>query len=659
MSGDEPAGESPGDTGRQVVEYRRYLPTSLEWKEVDFRPDSWSNRLRRHFDRHRHFYGRYQPWLGKARMGTTFDVYLSRVFKLACSGFLIGTVFGLLTVIGIENLTSVSISMLPMGILFSLIAGFLLGGIVGTGLLLYPWYIARQRREKIEVVLPHMVVFMRAASQIDPNPNDLIKEVANYTTIYGELAHEFETIRKDIELLNDDLLRSLDNADSFIPSAELREFLNDLSSLLESGGSVEKFLDHEVQQQLNKTENELEDLLRTLTTLAPIYVIMVAVGPVVILVALLVLGMIGANVTHFLFILTYIGLPIIILVSVLTLDALASRQRLDLQEQLEPMFDEPSVEKPDPPTSWFEKYEKRSRYESYLRRFREPLETMQDRPYYSLLLTGPLAVLVYIVIIAGDILPLTIDAITAHPVPFTTGYLVIPFLIVSLPVMGLHELKMRRARAFEYRFPDVLYSLASGNERGVPLEEGIEMIARQFEGPVADEFQKAHRDIQLEHDVASALTNLANRRQLPRITMTLAVLRKIIRSSEDIASSLQSLADDLEMRLSLEQQRRQELRMYAVVVSLGVLVYLLIVIVLDAYLLPQIPDLESQSIVGSGEQPAIEVYETIFFHSALILSIGSGLLMGKLTHDSLLSGLKYVHGLIITVLIAFLLAGFF
>lgn len=651
---------SGGSGDSTIIEYRHYTPSKREFAGDENLPIGESYGLvQAHFKEYQHFYGRYQRLLGQARIGTIFDLYLTKVLRYTALSVLVGLLIGVISLATITGILAVHIPVVPTGISITVLCGFLVGSLVGGGLLLRPWYIARKRRIDIDTMLPHVVVFLEAASKINPNPVKLIRDVSNYKTIYGELALEFETIRKDVDVLNDDLLRALDNAEAHIPSTELQEFFDDLSSLLESGGNIEDFLATEVKQQLNKTEEDLDELLRTLTTLAPIFVIVVAVGPVVLLVTLLVLGMIGANVVHLLLLLTYLGLPLIILTSIVLLDGLTSRHRLAPKHELDTMNDETKGETPDANQPWFESYLKRKRFQTHKDRLFDPVQTMRRHPRYSLLLTGPIAVISLLIISFTGTLPPSWEGFTDEAIPYTTGYLLVPFLIVSLPVMVLHELKQRRANAFESRFPDALNALASANERGVPLDEGIELISRRFEGPIAEEFQKTHRDIQLEHDIAHALGNLANRHHLPRITLTVAVLQKIVRSSEQLTGSLRSLADDMEMRLSLERERLQEMQSYAVVVSLGVIIYLLIILVLDTYLLPQVPDLGAQSLMGLGEQPAITIYQMVFFHSSLILATGSGLLMGLLTRDSLLSGLKYVNGLIILVLLAFLGAGFF
>ncbi len=653
-----PEGDSSTDDGYNVVEYRSYqpLPPPVSSAGVSADNDDW---LKAHLSQRTDLYGWYQRYLGRARIGATYAEYIYRSMIWGAVGVLVGAcLIGLLLVLSATAIGGPADRFLPAATMI-VIGGIVTGGITVGGYLLYPWYHGQHRRTQIDALLPNAVVYMRAVAYIDPNPVDLVREVAEYESIYGELAREFEAIRRDVEVYQDDLLTALQNADDFVPSERLREFLDDLSSLLESGGDVADFLDHEVESQLELTERRLEDLLETLETLAPVYVIAIGIGPVIFLVTLLVLSIVGADVTALLFILTYGFIPLAVVASMLLIELFTNEFRLQTGRQIQIEDELFGQEEPESPEQWYVEYHQSKVRKQTIDRIIEPIRTMQKSPVLSLWLTIPLALLVVLLLNLLDFVSVSAAAMTAQPIRTTTGIIVVPLFIVSIPLMILHELKIRRDRQFEERFPDALYSLANVNERGVPLLDGIELIARRYEGPIAEEFSKTHRDAQLDHDLTRALTALANRHRLPRITMAVSVLRRVVQSTERVGPSLQALARDLDMRLSLEKKRRQEMQLYAVVVSLGVFVYLLIVIVLDAYFLPLLPEAIDQPVLGAGEDASLERFRMIFFHSSLLLAAGGGLLMGKLIDDSLSSGLKFVNGFVIVVLASFLLSGMF
>jgi flagellar protein FlaJ len=50
---------------------------------------------------------------------------------------------------------------------------------------------------------------------------------------------------------------------------------------------------------------------------------------------------------------------------------------------------------------------------------------------------------------------------------------------------------------------------------------------------------------------------------------------------------------------------------------------------------------------------SVDLYHAVFFHSALVQAVGTGLITGKLTSDRVLSGLKYSVALVVVSLAVF------
>lgn len=640
------------DSATDPVEYRSYRPFA-GLPMADFLQEAYGP-LRRHFKSHPGRYGEYQRWLNQAGWGTTYDVYLTRIVILAAGSLVAGVALGFLGT-GLAIQGSVTSMTLGLVIGIALALGLLMGISVGGAGVVYPILVARRRAQDIDNLLPHTVVHMRAKSQINPNPIVLFRDVAQASDVYGELSREFQTLRKDVDLLNDTLLEATVNMRDTSPSESLQEFFDDFSSHIESGGEIKQFLDQEVSQQLTNTEERFDALIRQLTMLAPVYIMLVSIGPVILIVTLLVLSIIGANVMWLLAGLIYVGLPLIILLSAITLNELTRAHRIPHEGELQAPGEDSKVGVPDSFDPWFDVYQRESIIHRLLTPVRETSADLVDRPRDTLFVTGPVAVLLVVGAMMTGSVALSVEAFLVRPIGNTLGLVIAPLLILTIPLMTLHEFHRRRARSFETRFPDALYSLASANRRGVPIDEGIKLIADRYGGTLGDEFRTVHRDVQFDDDIRRALTHLANRyHRLPRIVMTIAVFRSLIRSDEHISDSLVSLAEELETRLALERKRRQEMKVYSVIVAFGVLIFLLIVVVLDVLLLPQIPESADQPTVGDVEPTDLTTYHVLFFHSAVLLAAGSGLIMGKLTEDTFIGGLKYVIGLIGLVVLVFL-----
>lgn len=640
-----------------VVEYRDYLPhesaselaDSEEYRRV-------YGYVRSHFKRRKDRYGDYQRWLSQARIGTTFDIYLARTVVITGVAALAGAglaAVGLTTLV----LSSVLTVSVPVGGVVVLLGALLSGGIVGGGHLYYPRLVAYHRQRQIDVVLPHAVVFLSALSRGGLHPIALINELTEVEEIYGAVAGECKVIRKDVELFNDDLGTALKNAGELSPSQKLGDFFDDFASVLESGGSVEEFLGQEATAQLERTEEELEELLEALVTLAEAYVTLIVVGPLLLIVVLAVLGLTGASTVLYLSLLTYVGLPLGIAGSIVAITILTRPHQLESGSQVD--RDQPHDGTPDTPEPWFSDYQQGKRRRWLHSRLRKPLALMRRRPLVSLLVSVPVALVFVLSTVELGLLTPSWTAYAKQPIRFTTGFVVTPLLIVSIPVMGFHESRRRRERRIEQRFHDVLQTLASASNRGVPLADGIELVSRRYGGPLGREFERIHRDIRLDNDIGQALSTFANRLQLPYLSMAITVITEVVHSTDKVATPLQVLADDLDTRLSLRRRRKREMDTYLVVVALGILVYLLLILVLDVFFLSHVTEIPLQSTLAQRRQPMfmtkppVTAYRTVFFHSALIQAFGNGLLMGKLSDDSLLSGLKYSNAFVSVVLLAF------
>jgi flagellar protein FlaJ len=101
---------------------------------------------------------------------------------------------------------------------------------------------------------------------------------------------------------------------------------------------------------------------------------------------------------------------------------------------------------------------------------------------------------------------------------------------------------------------------------------------------------------------------------------------------------------------------------YVAVVVIGYLVYLLVVVMLDAYYLVPIERLTESGTAAGASGPGlptslsnipVDTYRMVFYHSAVVQGVGSGILTGQLAHGDLLSGLKYAIGLLGLAWVAF------
>lgn len=165
----------------------------------------------------------------------------------------------------------------------------------------------------------------------------------------------------------------------------------------------------------------------------------------------------------------------------------------------------------------------------------------------------------------------------------------------------------------------------------------------------------------------AALIGLANRLRVPVLTRTVKLITKANESSGDIEDVLEVAARDVSKRHLLKKERQQQMMMYTVVVLISFTVYLFVIVLLDVTFLSRFAEMSAASgggggggSGGGGGQGAlnfsglpIEQIRMAFFHSAVIQSLGSGLLAGQLGSNEVKNGMKFSIALLILSTIVF------
>ncbi|MFB6170703.1 MAG: type II secretion system F family protein [Haloarculaceae archaeon] len=619
-----------------------------------------------------------QRWLNQARMGILYDEYLTRSLKYSLLAGAVGAVLGALLTVGLvewgilaglESPLSFSTSVTRyIGANRTLFAALFLVVGLGGGLALlawviqyyYPLTVVSTRRQAITIGLPNAIVFMYALSKGGMNLLEIMRVLADSEGTYGEVAREFEMVINDIELFGSDVYTALLNARNLTPSDNFEQFLDDMVSVLDSGGDITIFLEEEAETYLREARDEQESFLETISLLAEVFVVGFVAAPLFLIVTLVVISLIGGNTVTQVSGLIYLIMPIGMVAFMFLVDLLSQPYEVAQSGELETL-DEVTVDTGAlTDDERFETYDRTARKLALLDHVRDPLESVRHEPLYSLVVTVPVA-LVVAAVFAVTGTPPTLAAMKAQPIGTTTAFVVLPFFIVSVPLSLFYEMKRSRENEITKRFPDTLNILSSANRMGIQLTDALELVSRWASGPVAVELRTVKNDIDWNNDTTAALLRFGNRLRVPQLSRTMKLLAEGIRSSGDLSDVLSIAAEDARNRHKLDRDRRRELSSYIAVVVIGFLVYLLVILLLDTSYLAPLKTVGGQTPAdpGAPDLPLsfasvpIETYQLVFFHSALIQAVGSGLLAGKLSDNRILSGLKYSIALTALAVAAF------
>ena len=193
-----------------------------------------------------------------------------------------------------------------------LLMPILVGGSCYVAHLVYPDYRAGERGRMIDRDLPYAVNFIAAMSSAGVVPTVLLRDLAREKT-YGEVSREVAWLVRDIDLLGIDLLTAIQRATARTPSRKFQEFLQGAKTTILSGGELKAYFVQKADQYMGENRRVQKEFIDSLGLMAESYVTVVIAGPLFMLVMLSIMLLIGNSTLSseaFLFLLTFIMLPI-------------------------------------------------------------------------------------------------------------------------------------------------------------------------------------------------------------------------------------------------------------------------------------------------------------------------------------------------------------
>jgi len=606
--------------------------------------------------------------LRQARIPVSYEMYLSNaVFYSVLSG-LAGAIFGLLlaylvvSVIGLpDRLThltftpqtawlirfkSISISLF---IVFFLT--LLFGGITYTLFRAYPGFRAGERKGDIDKNLPYAVTFMYALSRGGMNVIEILRSLSKCSDTYGEVSREVDVIVRDMDYFGNDLRTALHSICEITPSENFRDLMYNLLTIIDSGGNISTYFRDKSEQYLKKAKVEQKGFLETLGLIAESYVTAFVAGPLFIIILGVMMSVMGSGSQMMIYAIIYAVIPIgsmmfVVMVNIITPGTSGEAPLLPTQSNVGEIVVPETEEK-----SVFMKFIKSRNALKLKEMLHDPLKPMKEKPFYSLIVSGPIA-LIYLLISI-------INAMKSRNfVDYIDDRVVFTAYILIIPLMFFHEYKKSREDRIQSQMPDFLKKLASTNETGMTLQDSIRLMTRSDIG-LSKEIKKIWNDIDWGLAINEALIRFANRIRTNLVARSVTLLTKANESSGDIGEVLTVAARDVSAEQELKVERRTNMFIYVVIIYISFLVFIgIIYIISTTFLEEMVKAGEKVSTSGASGVPLslnrekLNMYNRIFFHGALIQGFSSGLIAGVMGEGSVLSGLKHS---VIMVTIGYLL----
>lgn len=595
--------------------------------------------------------------LRQARIPMSYEMYVSNAVFYSVLAGIAGGIIGLIiayivvSVVGLPaQITNLKFSAstawllqykeISISIFIVLFLALVLGGITHMLFLVYPSFRAGERKGSIDKNLPYAVTFMYALSRGGMNVIEILRSLSKCTDTYGEVAKEVDTIVRDMDYFGSDLRTALHGICEITPSENFRDLMYNLLTVIDSGGNISTYFRDKSEQYLNRAKIEQKGFLETLGLIAESYVTAFVAGPLFIIILGVMMAVMGSGSQVMIYAIIYAVIPIgsmmfVVMVDIITPGSTGEAPLLLTQSYVGEIVVPETEEK-----TTFSKFVKSRNSIKIKEMLRDPLKPMKEKPLYSFIVTGPIA-LIYLVISIFNALkaPNFIDYIDDRIIFIT--------YILIIPLMFFHEYKKRREDRIQSQIPDFLKKLASTNETGMTLRDSLKLMTRSDIG-LSKEIKKIWNDIEWGLAINEALVRFANRVRTHMVARSVTLLTKANESSGDIGEVLNVAARDVSAEQELKSERRINMFIYVVIIYMSFLVFIGIIYIISTTFLEEMVK-AGEKISGSatGAVPLsltrekLGVYNRIFFHGALIQGFSSGLIAGVMGEGSVLSGLKH------------------
>jgi flagellar protein FlaJ len=272
-----------------------------------------------------------------ARMRVPFEVYLATAYLSSIIVGIIGAVLigfftwalnlpSLVTYSGAapEFIIALSQNALIIGtILATLISFIAIWAITFVIFLLYPSYIAGNRKRNIDANLPYAINYVTAMSSAGIPPAEIFRLLGS-SPIYGESATEARFVALEIDLYGRDLTDALHLVSSTTPSNRMKEFIQGAMGCISSGSNLTEYFRTKANQYALENRQTQKMFLETLGLIAESYVTAMVAGPLFLIILQSIMSVISKQSQPiFLYMIIYILIPLgslgfVVLISAMT-----------------------------------------------------------------------------------------------------------------------------------------------------------------------------------------------------------------------------------------------------------------------------------------------------------------------------------------------------
>ncbi len=480
--------------------------------------------------------------------------------------------------------------------------------------LAYPFALARSRRTGIDLKLPHAITYMR--SLCDKMPlYEVFKQIFAEKDLYGEVSEEFGFVVRDVEFFGMSLNSAIIELATTTPSENLKEFLQGLAIVFESGGDMKGYMSAKAENFRDRARKQLEMNMKTLEMLAEVFAVLFVALPVFLIIVISTAHFLGRGISGIFYLYLYVFMPVGGTMLIYVIDLINVKEDLSVTRvvrglEYDRLFS-PEVKK-----------HRVRDYESALEKLKnavlEPFRAVKKNYYYSLVFSPACFAIWYALVNRINF-------------KFFETKLSLLLILLLMPLAVAFEYRAAFVRRVERETPDFLRQILSLKDIGLTLQDVVEMLRESKLGVLSREIWFTHAEIEWGSSVREALIELINRVGVSSIRRAITLLLRASEVTENIRDVLLTAIEDFEYEIKLKNLRFATGFAYLAIIYLSFFILLYVSYSIIHAFLSRLPNYTpSHSLIS------------MMYQIALMLALFSGIIAGQMEKGHVLHGLKHL-----------------
>jgi flagellar protein FlaJ len=556
-----------------------------------------------------------------AGMATSADLYVSTAMFSSFIAF-IGVIIGGILLAWIMNL------MTPLILVSIFIVAPVIGFVAYQFLMFYPGMIAKNRAYKIDLALPRVIGFIHAMSRSGAGVVEIFKELSTRRDA-GELRNEARIFMRDVEYLGHDPLTAVRDLARATPSKRLKEFLEILAPIAETGGNITAYFASKWSEYQEDAKADQGEFISTLELYSELFITLVMLMPLLMLLVFALLGPLAGYSDTWLYLIAYILIPIMAAAFIVLMSVALPEKIVVGAVKLGVL----NVYKDVKIVDGGQHEERLRRSLSKSARQRE-LKDLFIRPVHEIL-RQPVKIIFFSVPIAAVVSSLLYLRFSLD----ITACVISGLMMAITPYAVVYEFKQRNLGRFEDSLLDFLRAIASGIKSGLTLPASLEIASTAELGPLTGEVKRMSADLEWGTSAGEALDRFEHRvRGSELLSRAVRTIKKASDADEDIGDVLDILMRDVATKRELERETKGAMGTYTIIMLIMFGIFMFTVYMI-AHSILMMSTKSGVAVPLFGIDAPVVL--TIFMHAAIIEGLFTGLVAGQSRTGDLRAGLKF------------------